>query len=173
MPTKSRNRAPLLEGVIGADEVLLSSEIIRRLCEKGHSRDAARKLISRQATDGLVWRSNDLKLSGNERLFARKAFRQEVGFFQECSRILKKTDRRGFVRVLDALAASQVLCQPDLVRLLAITPGDAGKGSIERELKALSELGVQVHHKGGTIECVSAPSVNGGDIDEPLCANMT
>lgn len=152
--------------MIGEEEVLLSSEIIRRLCQNGQSRDAARKLISRHATDGLVWRSNDLKLAGNERLFARKAFRQQVGFFQECSRILRKTDRRGFVRVLDALATSQVLCQPDLVRLLAITPGDAGQGALERELKALSELGVQVHHKGGTIECVSGPSVYSSDVDE-------
>jgi hypothetical protein len=166
MPTKSRNRDSLLDRFIGEDEVLLSSEVISRLCETGYSRDAARQLISRQATGGLVWRSNDLKLSGNERLFARKAFRRQIGFFQECSRILKETDRRGFVRVLDALAVSQVLCKPDLVRLLAISPVDTGKGSIERELKALAELGVKVHHRGGTIECVSGPSVHGSDIDE-------
>ena len=165
-PSNSRNRNPLLEGVIGEKEVLLSSKVIHRLCENGYSRDAARKLISRQATHGLVWRSSDLKLSGNERLFARKAFREQVGFFQECCRILKETDRRGVVRVLDALAARKVLCQPDLVRLMAITPGDAGNGAIEKELKALSELGVQVHHEGGTIECVSGPSVKKCDIDE-------
>ena len=151
----------LLERFDG-NEVLTSSELIQRLCGSDCSEENARQIIRRRARADGIWRSSDLKLRCNERLFAPATFLKQPGFIAAVASKLDGADRKGFARCLAVLAERHALNKVDVMRLLAVAPDAAGVTSrrmrmYEHELSGMRELGVEVVHAGTTLESIVFP----------------
>lgn len=145
------------------DEILTSSELIKRLCQSGLSQENARQSIRRNSERSGVWRSSDLKLPRNERLFALAAFRKNNAFLGAIGKKLQAANRQGLARCLFELERRPALNKVDVLRLLAVSPTPATRQSqtLTRmyggELAALIELGVTVIHPGTTLEALRSP----------------
>jgi hypothetical protein len=134
-------------GVIGAKEVLNSSEVIARLQKTGMTNAAARQTLTRGSKCGEIWRSETLKMSQNERLLARFRFVGSTDFLNEVKPVLLKNNRRGLLRCVELLQLRRLMNPVDAMRILAVTPqkkiGDKSRRpDFEEEVAALSELGV-------------------------------
>jgi len=140
--------------LLKAGEIVPSAEVVRRLLEHGMKDVAARKLMQRESESGKIWRSNHLKLTANERLFALPRTVGSSGFLSEIQKRLKDKDRRGLARCLQALRNRRVLHWITASRLLAVSPtrtpesDRAKRPTFVEELAALVELGAKVVHEG-------------------------
>ena len=114
-----------LSQYFGNDEILTSSELIQRLCQSGLSQDNARQSIRRHAELSGVWRSSNLKLPRNERLFALAAFRKNKAFLGAIGKKLQAANRQALARCLSVLERRPALNKVDVLRLLAVSPTPA------------------------------------------------
>jgi hypothetical protein len=140
-------------------EVLTSSELIAHLTKSGESDQNARQIIGRLAKAGTIWRSSDLRLPRNERLFAAAPFRSDPDFIAAVGKKLQGTSRHGLARCLSVLGTRFVLNKVDALRLLAVSPTRDANGREQRrlyesELAGLLELGVEVIHEGTALEAL-------------------
>ncbi len=149
-------------------EVLTSRELIGRIEKTGQKAANARQILRRQHAQGIVWRSADLKLAYNERLFALPAFRGSPGFYAAVAQKIAETNRFGIARCLDSLARQSVLHKIEVMRLLAVAPSqvevnDAKQRRLyENELRALKEIGIRIIHQGTSLECLHLPDLPAG-----------
>jgi hypothetical protein len=131
------------------DEILTSSELIQRLCQSGLFQDNARQSIRRHAELSGVWRSSNLRLPRNERLFALAAFRENKAFFGAIGKKLQAANRQALARCLSVLERRPALNKVDVLRLLAVSPTPANQATkrspaYDGELAALREPGWRV-----------------------------
>jgi hypothetical protein len=152
-----------LEAIV-AEGVHTSSELIARLVRGGHSPQNACQVLSRQSNKTCVWRSQNLRLPRDERLFADRRAVGTRPFFLQVGAKLVLTGRHGLARCVGALGAHGLLHRIDLFRLLAVAPtSDApsnqsrGGPSYESELSSLEELGARVIQRGTALESLVAP----------------
>jgi hypothetical protein len=152
-----------LSQYFGNDEILTSSELIQRLCQSGFSEDNARQSIRRHAGLSGVWRSSNLKLPRNGRLFALAAFRKDKAFLGAIGKKLQAANRQALARCLSVLEQRPAVNKVDVLRLLAVSPTPATRQpqTLTRmyngELAALRELGVDVIHPGTVLEALRSP----------------
>lgn len=157
--TGERELAAILAGGVHT-----SSELIGRLVQDGHTPQSARQILSRQSNKDGVWRSQNLRLPRNERLFAKLHLVGTQPFFSQIGAKLLSTGRCGLARSVGALGTHGLLHRIDLLRLLAAAPTPlvpAQKSprhlSYEDELRSLEELGARVIQRGTALESVFAP----------------
>jgi len=128
---------------IGSDEVLTSSELMKRIEESGIAGSNARQLVLRKAGGQNIWRSERLVLSGGGRLFARQSFKRSDMFIQKC---LPKLEilRPGIARTVRALLREEVLLRSRAELLLAspVIPDNSSYPAYQNEVEALDELGI-------------------------------
>lgn len=153
-----------LDGLV-AQGVCTSSELIERLVQGGCSPQNARQAISRHSKRNGVWRSQNLRLPRDERLFADRSVIGTPLFFSQVGAKLLSTGRRGLARSVGALGAHGLLHRIDLFRLLAVAPASEvsseqmqRRPSYESELRSLEELGARVIQRGTALESLVAPS---------------
>lgn len=148
-------------------QVLTSSELVERLKHEGASDANARQIISRNSNTNGVWRSEELRLARDERLFAEKQFVGTPAFLIAVGEKLRKTSRQGFARCVIALAKDAVLHRVNVIRLLAAPTememsDNPPRGVLyENELAGLRELGVRLIQRDTALESIVAP----GDMD--------
>lgn len=152
-----------LEAIV-AKGVHTSSELISRLVAGGHSPENARQILSRRSNKNGVWRSGNLRLPRDERLFADRRAVGTQPFFLEAGIRLLSTGRHGLARIVGALGAHGLLHRIDALRLLAVAPESdvpsqqSRRGpSYESELRSLEELGAQIIQRGTALESIVAP----------------
>jgi hypothetical protein len=128
---------------IGLDEVLTSSELIKRIEESGIAAANARQLVLRKAGGQKVWRSERLILSGGGRLFAHQGFKTTDAFIHKCLPELEKL-RPGIARAVRALLREEVLLRSRAELLLAcpVIPDNSKYPAYQNEVAALTELGI-------------------------------
>jgi hypothetical protein len=154
-------------------ELLTSSELIARLRQEGLSDANARKIISRNSNTNGVWRSQDLRLARDERLFGKKEFCSDPSFLTAVGEKLHKTSRKGFARCLVALGQEPVVHRVNLIRLLAVPAEGGGQKDrstttppYENELAGLRELRARLIHQGTALESIVAPPyADSGSLD--------
>lgn len=159
-----------------ADRVLTSSELIEQLQQSGFSADNARQLISRQANKNGIWRSENLRLPRDERLFAESNAVGTPPFFAKVGQKLRSTSRHGIARCVAALATHGVLHRVDMLRLLAVASAADLAGNSRRrrsldysdEVRSLQELGVRLVQEKTAMEALIAPGV--GSVAEEMDA---
>ncbi|MFZ2874293.1 MAG: hypothetical protein WAZ94_07395 [Phycisphaerales bacterium] len=141
-----------IAGTIGHREVLTSSTLLARMVKKGLSPAQARQRMSRGAEDGKrIWRSQNLALPHNERLFARREFVGSPQFFNAVGAHLESA-RPGLARCLEAATKRPVLLEYEVAKLSASllnAPATARVPTIQREMAALTEVGFR-HDAPGT-----------------------
>lgn len=147
-----------LSALVGPDEVLRSSQVIARLREQGLSAANARQIIRRSAKDDGVWRSVDLRLPRNERLFTTAAFRKSGRFLPALMPALEAAGRRGLARCVDAVVKKKVLHRVDAMRLLAVGPAtprkSASRSAYDDELRGIREIGLTVVYPNHALEAL-------------------
>jgi hypothetical protein len=154
----TNHKFSILSGHVKEGEVLTSSELIQRLVKVGYSEQNARQIIRRHSNVAGVWRSSDLKLPRNERLFALTAFRNSPGFQQAVAQKLEGVGRNGLARCLSILARRSVMNKVDVMRTLAVSPASVAKAGqramrmYDSELAGMRELGVSVFHENTALE---------------------
>lgn len=160
-----------LEGII-AKGVYTSSELIGRLVQHGYSPQNSRQILSRQSNKNGIWRSQNLRLPRDERLFAQRSAVGTQAFFSLVGAKLLSTGRHGLARTVGALGAHGLLHRIDLLRLMSVAPASAvppeqsQRGpSYESELCSLEELGARVIQRGTALESVVAPGATSPDED--------
>ncbi len=160
-----------LEAIV-AQGVHTSSELIGRLVRAGYSSQNARQILSRQSNKNGIWRSQDLRLPRDERLFADRRAVGTQEFFSQVGAKLTSTGRHGLARCVGALGAHGLLHRIDLFRLLAVAPASdnlpkqSRRGpSYESELRSLEELGARVIQRGTALESLIAPGATLPDED--------
>jgi hypothetical protein len=161
--TATRQKLNPLSRHFRAGSVLTSSELISRLTAEGMSADAARQTIRRHAGRGEIWRSEELHLAKDERLFALASDIRTPGFFRAVGTKLLDTNRWGLARCLEALGSRQVLHKVDVMRMLAVSPNSsAGKRlarsrAYDAQLAGLREIGVTLVQQGTALESIVVP----------------
>ena len=128
-------------GVLGTREIATSSELLRRLEQRGISQTNARQVLAREftGTNG-VWRSEQLRLEGGGRLYAYKSFHGDAPFLSAIAPVLAKS-RRGLGRVLTAIEKFPAIDIDAIKRLTAVDLRTNSK-QLERELVAIEEAGL-------------------------------
>ncbi len=141
--------------LIGASEVLTSSQLQERMTLNGYGAEAARQAISRAGRDRSgLWRSAKLQLEHGERLFARVSFSTTPEFYRLAAEHLQG-NRPGLARCLQALAVTGVLNRVHAQRLIAaavVESESARTTTYDSEVAALQELGVQACAVGNSFE---------------------
>jgi hypothetical protein len=132
-----------LDHLLQNNELLTSSEFIKRLIAEGHSKDHARNLIRRYSARSGIWRSERLALPKNIRLFSHKSFRGTFEFAEKIIPILE-IKRPGIARFFNLLIHRQVLLKPHAELLLATpaNPENSRCPSYSNEIGVLEELGL-------------------------------
>ncbi len=152
-------------------EVLTSSELIQRLTTKGYTDENARQVIRRHAAGDGLWRSTALKLSRNERLFARAATVNRHDFLETVAHKLEHANRHGIARCLAVLGHRRVLNKVDVMRLLAVAPANmlpsrgATTRAYETDLAGIREIGVEVRRAGTALESLVITADGAEDLD--------
>jgi hypothetical protein len=163
--TWTPSRENRLSKFLGNGQVLTSSELLAELRREGLAPANARQVVSRNSNISGVWRTQNLRLARDERLFAEKRFVGRPEFLVAVGEKLRKTSRQGFARCIIALGKEGVLHRVNVIRLLAATAESersesaSGANSYEKELAGLQELGVQIIQRNTALESLVAPSV--------------
>jgi len=144
-----------LKALIAPHEVVTSTELRKRLVERGHTEVNARQLIRRVFGEKKdIWRSESIVLPAGQRLFAHRSFCGRREFYREVGEILK-SHRPGLARCLTLLGTSGVLTKANASRLLA-SPVQTGPKvpfpGYDADVQALKELGVSVCQEGTAFE---------------------
>ena len=134
--------------VLGEREVVSSSELIKRLEDRGHRH--ARKVLERAFRAKGIWRSQDIVLPTGARLFARHPFYGTTEFLVALEPWLRMA-RPGLARVLHALDRHPALDIDTVKKLVAVKLDPKGGGArFARELAAIVEAGIGVTEESGT-----------------------
>ncbi len=163
--TKGRAAGNPLAAYLHGGRVLTSSDLIALLRKTGASEANARQIIGRNSNTEGVWRSENLKLARDERLFAEQRHVGSASFFAAVGERLRNTSRHGLARCVAALATHGVLHRIDVMRLLAVSvesdkPANSRPGpSYSDEVESLRELGVQLVQADTALESLAAPGV--------------
>lgn len=139
---------------IGLNEVLTSSELLKRLQTSGIDSAYARQLLHRKADAQNVWRSECLVLPSGGRLFARNGFQKTEEFRQKCLPILKEL-RPGIARAMQAIVREEIILRSRAELLLAspLISDKANYPSYQNEVSVLTELGISRSEGGdGVLE---------------------
>lgn len=163
---RSKSKSCPLDTFIGCDEVLTSSQLLRRLHDHFGGTESANRTRLARATDApAVWRSNSLLLPKNQRLFSRLTFFRTPQFFTTVARVLEN-ERPGLARLLHHLGAVELLHESQARKLLAapVQPSASFPG-FERDLAALAELGVSVRTCGSHLYVGRSDRFDAGAFD--------
>jgi hypothetical protein len=157
---------PLLVHV-GRD-VLTSAELIERLKKDGLTADNARQVLRRNSGNGEIWRSENLRLPNDERLFAARSLLQTSDFLSCAGAKIRMTSRHGLSRCLLELGKHLALHKVDVMRLLAVSdqPQSKSKRVYESELSALEELGLVRIRRKTPQEALVMPTLTGDQTGE-------
>ena len=131
------------EIALAANELLDSSELIRRLCDRGMTGVLARQTIKRLSDKNSIWRSKSLRLPGNRRLFARKSFVGSEAFVGRLLPLLESF-RPSLARACKALQENEIILKPHAELLLG-TPAETSNSNFPSylsEVAALQELNI-------------------------------
>ena len=147
--SRSKVKSCQLSTFISGDEVLTSSQLLRRLRDHfGGNESANRTRLARATNTPAVWRSNSLLLPKNQRLFTRRTFFRSPQFFTTVATVLE-TERPGLSRLLHCLGKVEFLHETQARKLLAAPVQESGAfPGLERDLLALNELGVSIRKCG-------------------------
>lgn len=111
------------------------------------------------------WRSENLRLARDERVFATATTVGTPGFLAAVGDKPRQAGRLGIARCLAALGQFHVLHKIEVLRFLAVSPEatPSGNGGIRRfydkELVGLKELGVRVVHENSALESLVSPAI--------------
>lgn len=173
---KDRKSEELILDQLSRRTVATSSELIHQLAKIGLSANAARKALSRAASHKEVWRSERLKLSRGERLFAKKESLNSREFFRFVGEALSGSKRPGMSRCVMSLADKPILNHVDLMKLLGVpysSAPNARRKSIEEELAALQEIGCKLSNSDTPFESLVLPNWVGDDETLETCVAET
>lgn len=153
-----------LRQLLTAHEVVTSADLKQRIRAKGVSDAYAGQMLRRQYEAEGLWRSERLKLSQNERLFAHSKLVGTSEFFKQVEVLLRQA-RPGIARCLRRLAEEQVVHRVQMMKLLASPlehKENVHRPAIERELEALVELGIRSVMPNTDFECYTGTAVASG-----------
>jgi hypothetical protein len=140
-PSHDESESWKWSGVLGAREIATSSDLLRRLEQRGISRANARQVLAREfTTSNGVWRSEQLRLEAGGRLYAYKSFYGDAPFLEAIRPILQQ-NRRGVGRVLAAIEKLPAV-DIDLIKKLTAVDLRSDSTALKRELEAIEEVGL-------------------------------
>jgi Holliday junction resolvase-like predicted endonuclease len=149
---------------IGGKEILCSGELIRRIQGSGIREDNARQAIRRHSNKDGLWRSTNLALPRNERLFAHQNYLGKNEFLTQVATILE-SPRPGIARLIQVISSERVLLRQRAEKLLAAFVGEKSQArfqTFEEEVEALEDLkAASLDGKDTALERLVQPEIAG------------
>src|ERR1700733_374034 len=165
-----------LDAFVGSGEIVTSRQLQDRLVAAGKTPVNARKIISRGHQDGRLWRSEKFRLPGNERLFALRDYWGTRDYCEKVAELITTTKRPGIARCLAAILLDDLLLPVKAQRLLASPVGQVSKArypDYDAEVDAMTELGINAHHRGSSLEFLSRRKLgNSTDVDRDFIRRL-